>query len=173
MQSIHQMSAIGVTASFALHPFEVNSIEIDEVNANRYVLTSKWTFLKRGASGESFIGFDIHHDYRGFAFAAEGPSSLEEPSILAMGDGLRVLPNPASREATLRLAGPAPPALGLRIAVYDPMGRRVNAFFPPDHGVIRWGLDDSRGERLSSGIYFLRLEDDERVYARGKVQILR
>jgi len=73
-------------------------------------------------------------------------------------------PNPFSRETTLYFNIPVPG--NLRLRVYDIQGRCVwqheeNGATAGQHAMV-WTGRDNRGQRLSSGVYFLRLESASR-----------
>jgi hypothetical protein len=78
------------------------------------------------------------------------------------------VPNPFGPvgQIRFRLSGSAPEEVKLRL--YDVNGRTVKvflyeqAFQPGEHGVP-WDAANDRGERLGTGMYFLKLEVGERV----------
>lgn len=83
-------------------------------------------------------------------------------------------PNPFA--STTRFAYTLPQGGRHRLAVYDVLGREVSVLGegirPAGHYTGQWDGRDARGNELSSGVYFLRLESDEHVVAQ-KVVIAR
>ena len=77
-------------------------------------------------------------------------------------------PNPA-RGGQLRLAWSLPREQRLRLAVYDPTGRRVRGLVDgaerAGEHTSMWDGRDARGRALAAGIYFVRLETADAVRA--------
>jgi hypothetical protein len=81
------------------------------------------------------------------------------------------VPNPFAREATIRFSlarsGPA------ELSIYDVGGRRVRRLvaraLPAGHYEIRWDGRDANGRPAASGVYFCRLESNDRRVARRVV----
>lgn len=72
-------------------------------------------------------------------------------------------PNPFARQTSIRYQ--LPKASEVRIAIYDPLGRKVRTLFnsPQDAGThtLTWNGTDEEGRKLSSGLYFIRLATPE------------
>ncbi len=87
--------------------------------------------------------------------------------------GLRVMPNPSRAAVTMRYMLPA--AGTVRAAVYDLLGREVIVLKggPESAGSreVAWDGLDSRGERVSPGIYFVRFTAGDAAVARKVVMI--
>ncbi len=70
--------------------------------------------------------------------------------------------NPARAGATLRFDVPA--ATHVRLAIYDPQGRRVRSLVDAPYGAgrysARWDGLDGAGANVTDGLYFVRLEAD-------------
>ncbi len=84
---------------------------------------------------------------------------------------IRILPTPFRDHTTLDLDLASPATVHLRI--YDSAGRLVAIPFsgplPAGSSVLPWDGSNPRGSALARGIYFYRLEVDDRVAARGKL----
>jgi hypothetical protein len=80
--------------------------------------------------------------------------SVEEPSSPL----LTVLPNPVQRQLVIRIGSAVVGEIG-SLKVYDITGRLVKIItcgsLLPD---VSWYLDDERGRRLSTGVYFVELD---------------
>jgi hypothetical protein len=92
------------------------------------------------------------------------------PAGLADGEveGLRwleVAPNPSRGEVALRFDVAGAGSSVARLAIVDALGRRVAEAppFAPGTHEWRWNAVDAEGARLASGVYFVRLEQGERV----------
>jgi glutamine cyclotransferase len=84
----------------------------------------------------------------------------------------RIQPNPFSRETTIRFSVPGSSGAARRVdvAIYDIRGRRMRNLVsselePGDHEVL-WNGTDSRGGRVSAGIYLCTLEVGGRTVSR-------
>lgn len=82
-------------------------------------------------------------------------------------------PNPASRATTLRFALPVASRVSLRI--YDTGGRLVRTLLddvrPAGAHTAAWDLQDDRGHRTSTGIYFVRLDVEGSRFMRRLVVV--
>jgi hypothetical protein len=131
--------------------------------------------------GQTTIGRGSASDYSatiGFWSGAEWPlASVEEgfsdetpPAMFSLGHWR---PNPFSVDTCIRLAIPEHSTISLD--VYDVSGRIVteivNSHMAPGHYYIRWDGRDSNRQRLSPGIYFLRLRVGARNTARKVVLV--
>ncbi|MCK4680863.1 T9SS type A sorting domain-containing protein, partial [bacterium] len=104
------------------------------------------------ASGEEVLATDIH-------------PSVVVPGTLAF--GIRyVMPNPATTHASIGYSLPER-WRSAQLSVHDVAGRLVRRLDPAtgDRGfvVIDWDGRASSGERVASGVYFVRLEVDDAV----------
>ena len=94
--------------------------------------------------------------------------NLPPPTVTALRQNF---PNPFNPLTTIRfdLARPGP----VRLSIYDPRGRRVrvlvDATLPADRHERLWDGRDQRGARVSSGIYYSRLETAEGMFHRKMV----
>ncbi|MBD3235716.1 MAG: hypothetical protein GF330_03335 [Candidatus Eisenbacteria bacterium] len=93
----------------------------------------------------------------------QGPSATREPE--AVPDAVRLLaarPNPFTAATVIRLILPRRSEVDL--GVYDIAGRRLRSLLdgrrPGGVHDLRWDGRDSRGRRVQSGVYFLRLRSD-------------
>ena len=73
-------------------------------------------------------------------------------------------PNPFNPSTTIRYA--VPRAVRVRLAIFDPQGRRVCTLRDemvngPAWHKTQWDGTDSAGRRVSSGVYFFRLDAGE------------
>ncbi len=90
------------------------------------------------------------------------PTGIAEASGRLLTGIHRVAPNPVARRAFISYS------LGAKqhtdIAVYNTVGRRVrtlaSGILPPGHHTLSWDGTDDAGRRLSTGVYFCRLETD-------------
>jgi hypothetical protein len=73
-------------------------------------------------------------------------------------------PNPFSQSATLALAGFQLPAPGLRLIIYDIMGKEVRRQTTNDND--RFTIE--RGN-LMNGMYFYSVLNEQKTIARGKM----
>lgn len=77
-------------------------------------------------------------------------------------------PNPFN--PTTRIHFSLPKRSAVRLTLYDLLGREVATLIddvrPAGNHVIEWNGFDARGERVSSGIYFYRIETDGFVQTR-------
>jgi len=101
------------------------------------------------ASGEEVLATDIH-------------ASVTVPGTLAF--GIRyVMPNPATTNASIGYALPER-WRSARLSVHDVAGRLVRRFDPAAGAqgllAVDWDGRASSGERVASGVYFVRLEVD-------------
>jgi hypothetical protein len=89
----------------------------------------------------------------------ESATGVEPPTEVAAGIALRVDPNPATRESTLRftLAEPA----RVTLTIYDLAGRRVRRLFGDilDAGAqaLPWDGRDDNGQVAATGVYLARI----------------
>jgi hypothetical protein len=84
------------------------------------------------------------------------------------------LPNPFTHKTSLRFAFAEP--AHVRLAIYDPRGRRVVTLVDGRIGagsrIVTWDGRDEHGVRLGSGLYFYRLET-ENIFLSRKLVLLR
>jgi hypothetical protein len=104
------------------------------------------------ASGEEILAADIH-------------PSVVVPGTLAF--GIRyVMPNPATAHASIGYTLPAGWRSAL-LSVHDVAGRLVRRLDPapgsPEFAAVAWDGTAGSGERVASGVYFVRLEVDGAV----------
>jgi hypothetical protein len=83
------------------------------------------------------------------------------------------VPNPAHGRTMLHLT--LPQSAAVRLAVYDPAGRRVRTLhdgpLSPGAHSLPFALEDDSGRALASGIYLIRLEAPGRVLTRRMAAI--
>jgi len=113
------------------------------------------------ASGEETLASDVH-------------PTVTLPGTLTF--GIRyVKPNPASDHTTIGYSLPGG-RRSVRLSVYDAAGREVRRLDPPPgargHVSFEWDGTAGSGERVASGVYFVRLEVDGAV-ATERVVMLR
>jgi hypothetical protein len=96
-------------------------------------------------------------------FLWNGPPTdiAPEPSPALASGFLGVWPNPFAEAVTIRLGIPQTSAVGLNI--YDVTGRSVARLLageprPAGPLTVVWDGRDQAGQRVGSGVYFLRLE---------------
>jgi len=108
----------------------------------------------------------------GAAGAAVMGLATDVPAAGAAAARVRVAPNPFAREVSVVWS--APVTMGAKAEVFDLAGRMVRALSaspaPGGATTIRWDGTNGRSERLSNGVYFVRLTGAE---ARARVQLLR
>jgi hypothetical protein len=133
------------------------------VNGDVYALAADGPLLYAGGCFTSAGGHDSPGVARWGEAATTGASGVPGPPRL-----LSAWPNPFSREIRIRLASCIPASAEL--AVYDIHGRPVaNLFGGPVNGSSdepRWDARDAAGQRLSAGVYFLRLSTPGSVETR-------
>ena len=108
---------------------------------------------------------DVHgNESRPATLVTGGTAGVDDsaPTALALSLGGA---NPARAGATLQFVVPA--ATHVRLALFDPQGRRVRSLADAPYAAGRYtahwdGLDES-GARVADGLYFVRLEADGRV----------
>jgi hypothetical protein len=107
-----------------------------------------------------YTGIEHYHDSGAPEFAAEPSAVLLAPH-----------PNPALGRSVV--AFDLPFEGRARVDVYDVSGRRVSALvdrsFGPGRQEVEWSGVDDRGRRLSSGVYFVRMETSGSVQSRRLV----
>jgi hypothetical protein len=129
---------------------DLNTVALVAVNASLY--TNDMVYTVDAETTETGVGDDAH------AF------------------GLRPAnPNPFTGSTSINYAVPTGGGF-VEVDVYDVTGRHVRTLLskpmPAGDGVCEWdGLDD-RGQRVSSGIYFARLDIDG-LTASGKLVVLK
>lgn len=73
---------------------------------------------------------------------------------------LEANPNPFEKKTTIRYHLPV--SANVNISIYDPLGRKVSTLVdgrqPVGTHTLTWDGSDEAGERLSAGVYFMRLE---------------
>ncbi|MCK4513351.1 T9SS type A sorting domain-containing protein [bacterium] len=99
-------------------------------------------------------------------FRVAGPCEVVTPGSTSL--ALRSpFPNPASGDVSLRVDVPSP-GCGIRLMVVDTAGREVrtvvDGYQRGGRLTTSWDRTNAQGEKVASGIYFLRLE------ARGEVR---
>jgi len=101
----------------------------------------------------------------GGVVVSDSPTSVN--IVAHPGLRLRAWPNPASERVQFEFGAPAGEAVTLE--VYDIKGRLVHGWRGTGSGAqtIGWDLRDTRGQRITSGIYMVRLQaGDARVTSR-------
>jgi hypothetical protein len=99
--------------------------------------------------------------------SGQDENELTEPNTEAvpMKLALSVQPNPLYGSTTMRLALPMDAEVA--IAVYDIQGRQVaklvSEFKTAGYHDIAWNGSDSKGKSMASGVYFCRVQIDNRV----------
>ncbi|MCA9754123.1 MAG: T9SS type A sorting domain-containing protein, partial [Gemmatimonadetes bacterium] len=92
------------------------------------------------------------------ASAVDAPQVEGAPASFSLG---APRPNPSDEETSIRFDVPAQGG-SFRIAVYDVNGRRVITLADGERPAGRyettWNGRDAQGERVGSGVYFVRLE---------------
>ncbi len=110
--------------------------------------------------------------FKGGAFAEEGSftvsstggtvTDVERPDGLGQSALAQNYPNPFAGQTQIRYALEAPGTA--RVAVYDVLGRQVKVLAdgpaPAGERTLAWDGRSDTGERLSAGVYVLRLETD-------------
>jgi hypothetical protein len=103
------------------------------------------------------------------AVSLEDPGGADDQTPRPQAVAIDAAPNPFNPQ--LEVACRLPQAGPVRLTVIDPRGRRVRVLHDGNHaaGVGRWTWDgrDTRGQRVASGVYVLRLETAERVTQRA------
>ncbi len=121
-----------------------------------------WTIRVRGTSVPSGPqGYAIH--VSGLV-APETPPTAVEPTLLTGGAGETRLaqnhPNPFMQSTMVRFS--IGKSVNATVSVYDIAGRRIRTLaagaFDPGEYQVNWDARDERGERVSAGIYFTRLQ---------------
>jgi thermitase len=100
------------------------------------------------------------------------PPAVAAPEVAGPRDGkFRVIPNP-SRGQT-RFLYDVPGSQGVEFSVFDVRGARVRSGMlgTGSSGEVRWDGADSQGRALPSGVYFVKLEAEERRVFRKIVLI--
>jgi hypothetical protein len=100
------------------------------------------------------------HDY-GYTYTSIGEETVSElPSEYDLAQNY---PNPFNPATTVEFALPVAGRVSLK--VYNLMGQEVvtlaNGEMPAGYHQVYWGGEDNRGEPVSSGVYFYRLETSE------------
>jgi len=82
-------------------------------------------------------------------------------------------PNPVRRATTIEYA--LPDAQNVHLAVYDVLGRRVQVLVDGEQSAgihtVRWQGRARGGERVASGVYFVRLRTDQQTKTRKMVVV--
>jgi len=112
------------------------------------------------ASGS--YSFRVH-----FPGAAEIPDPGENPAAFAM----QIAPNPASRNATIRFAGPVP--AGTALILFDATGRTVRRLTGMEGGSFHWDTEDDAGRPVAPGVYFARLDGSARGAEPARILVVR
>ncbi len=78
------------------------------------------------------------------------------------------VPNPFSASDRIRFRVDGDKAQEVKLRLYDLQGRMTKTFYyerqlPPGEYTLEWNARDDRGQRLPSGIYFLKLEVGKRA----------
>ncbi len=101
-----------------------------------------------------------------------GTSSVPEPEDLepGAGDGRLFLevPNPFATSDRIRFRVAGSTAQEVKFRLFDLQGRAVKVFFydklmPPGEYTVDWNARDDRGQKLPSGIYFMKLQVGKQV----------
>jgi hypothetical protein len=155
---------------YQLHPPRGQLIIYGGLMVDRAIRTGVY------ADGMVVSGYakDLHYDARmsdeSPPFFPQGTFPLGVPEAAAVSLAPS-LPNPFSGATTIRFS--APQGSWATIEVYDVAGRLVARLF---HGVVRNGFEEvrwdargARGERVASGVYFIRMEVDGEVVTRKSV----
>jgi hypothetical protein len=105
---------------------------------------------------------------------SEYPSGAKEPETAVTAPSLRVAPNPASSDVSLRYALPGPTRV--RLEVFSAAGARVRRLVDQaqsggEHTLVWDGTADT-GRALPRGVYFVRLAVGQRTTT-GKMVLLR
>lgn len=83
-------------------------------------------------------------------------------------------PNPFSERTTIGFGLPVD--AHVELCVYDVVGRRVATLidreYPAGHHAVTWNGRNASGQRVSSGVYFYRLESGEFEQS-GRVLVLK
>jgi len=101
------------------------------------------------ASGSFDVAFDLTSE----------PSAAPTPGIGAAGTGAaaaRIYPNPVRLGSSIALSNLSESARGVRI--FDSTGRAVRTLRFPGAQKLVWDLRDQRGEPVSPGLYFVRVD---------------
>jgi hypothetical protein len=132
--------------------------------ALRYQTLFNFRFDADAGPVTAMTRMDLFEPGIGTAFFLNGPAPSAvltgAPELAAAGLTLRVEPNPFSRTGHVAFSatrtGPA------RLTVLDVAGRTVRVLVdgdvPAGHHEVDWNGRDTGGARLSSGVYFFRLE---------------
>ena len=122
----------------------------------------------------------IDHSLKASAFAPEGSFSVSGGAGLHTGvetgadlefDLAPVYPNPFGSAAAVTYVLPEPGPV--TIEVFNVLGSRVRLLLdemkPAGRHTVQWTADDSRGNRVGAGLYFVRLTAGERTRVRRAV----
>ena len=130
-------------------------------------------FMERKGSGKAESDLEIERaELNGGRFRVDtGEGARIRPWTFAL---LQNQPNPFNPETTLRYE--IPEACQVRLEIFDMLGQRVRTLVREYQAAgsyeVRWnGLDDG-GRTMASGLYFYRLQAEERVQIR-KMTLLR
>lgn len=130
--------------------------------------------LSQGIGGE-WVGFTNpypeHHSTGGAAWIPDPAAAVDEESSQATAPALQLLavrPNPALAATTIAFELRSPGRV--EVGIFDPSGRRVALLMAGDAAVgghvLDWSAHDSRGLRVPTGTYFVRVRADGQTTAR-------
>ena len=98
----------------------------------------------------------------------------ERPEPMTVVQLRSIRPNPASGSACVSFALPA--AQPARVSVFDVQGRLVRIIaereFPTGGAELWWDGQDTHGNEVASGVYFVALQTEEGVVSK-KIAVLR
>ncbi len=131
--------------------------------------------LMQGIGGE-WVGFTNpypeHHSTGGAAWIPDPAASVGEESSEAAAPALQLLalqPNPTFAATTIAFELGSPGSV--EVGIFDPTGRRVALLVARDASAgghtLEWSGHDSRGLRVPTGTYFVRVRADGRTVARA------
>ncbi len=124
--------------------------------------------------------YQMWYGSAGFGYAYNDVTSIEEPLIYKkQSTEIRIYPNPLRCKATIKFnIGQRAKDVeqGFNLAIYDASGRLVKTFNLTSNfyplASISWDGTDDTGKRLPPGVYFVRVELEEKGFI-GKFTIAR
>jgi hypothetical protein len=110
--------------------------------------------------GYKIVAVDVHGNASPARWTAPSGTTGVDDALPVAFAFAPVSPNPVRGPAEIRFTLPARAAV--RLAVFDPQGRRVrmlaDSALPAGEHALRWDGRDEAGERAAPGLYFVRLD---------------
>jgi hypothetical protein len=95
-----------------------------------------------------------------FLVVAASTNSISDSKFI-----LSVYPNPATDKATISVINPKPGPVS--VDVFNQAGQRIGLLYYSSKGdrelSINWDLNDNKGARVKSGIYYVRIKNNETI----------